>query len=296
VSWIQEDFGSSLETAIYTVDEPTPPFTVPANKGHEVMPYLTYVITNYHNLSDVTIFMHATADGWHNNDLLEGSSPAMLRALSSRKVIRDGYFNLRCHLSPGCSDQVHQLSEEAAIENPKLAAFTTAWRELFPTEAMPAMLRAPCCSQFAVSRERIRELPLKQYEFFRDWVLETKIEDSQLGRIWEYLWQYVWTGQSEVCPKAHHCYCDGFGLCFGGAEQYDAYVGLRREKGALEELVDKERNPGNEKDGRMLRAQEKIDKLTAKMKKLKEEAFKRGGSPENRAVEMGREWKAGDGF
>ena len=56
VDWIEEQLGSEplLETAVYTVDVPTSPYIIPQNKGHEVMPYLTYIITHYYSLSDVT--------------------------------------------------------------------------------------------------------------------------------------------------------------------------------------------------------------------------------------------------
>jgi Protein of unknown function (DUF3431) len=61
VDWIEEQRGSEplLETAVYAVDTPTSPYIVPQNKGYEVMPYPTYIITHYYNLSDVTLFMHA---------------------------------------------------------------------------------------------------------------------------------------------------------------------------------------------------------------------------------------------
>ncbi|KAF2812491.1 uncharacterized protein BDZ99DRAFT_439666 [Mytilinidion resinicola] len=298
VSWIEEELGSSssLQTAIYTVDSPIPPFTVPKNKGREVMPYLTYIITHYHNLSDVTIFMHASPVAWHNNDLLDDSSPMMLRALSSHKVVRDGYFNLRCHQSPGCSDQVHHLGAEFGLENPKLAAFATAWSELLPARPMPKVLRQPCCSQFAVSRERIQALLLEQYEFFRDWVLATELTDALSGRVWEYLWQYIWTGQPELCPEVHICYCDGFRLCFGGEEQYKEYISLGREKGNLERVIEDDKRIGNQEAQKLVQAPKRIVELNAKMTKVKEEAFERGRDPKKRAAEVGRPWKEGDGY
>ncbi|KAF2493232.1 hypothetical protein BU16DRAFT_74337 [Lophium mytilinum] len=298
VSWIEKELGSSpsFQTAIYTVDAPIPPFTVPKNKGREVMPYLTYIITHYQNLSDVTIFMHASPVAWHNNDLLDGSSPVMLRALSSHKVVRDGYFNLRCHQSPGCSDQVHHLGAEFGIENPKLAAFAMAWTEILPATPMPKVLRQPCCSQFAVSRERIRALPLEQYGFFQDWVLATELTDALSGRVWEYLWQYIWTGQPELCPEVHLCYCDGFGLCFGGEEQYKAYITLGREKGNLERVIEDDKKIGNEEAQKLVQAPKRIVELNAKMKEVKEEAFERGKNPKKRAAEAGRLLKDGDGY
>ena len=92
VSWVDETFGDDpfLEKAIYTVDKPVEPYVLPANKGHEVMAYLTYIIDFYEDLPDVCIFMHAHLTTWHNNDLLEMSSAKMLEKFNPRKVIRDG--------------------------------------------------------------------------------------------------------------------------------------------------------------------------------------------------------------
>ena len=73
VGWIEEQLGFEplLKTAVYTVDVLMSPYIVLQNKGHKVMPYLTYIIMYYYNLSDVTLFIHAHAVAWHNNDLLD---------------------------------------------------------------------------------------------------------------------------------------------------------------------------------------------------------------------------------
>src|ERR1700761_1852405 len=51
--WVTQFLGGDplLTLAIYTVDDPNAELTVPENKGHEVMVYLTYIIDHYHNLS-----------------------------------------------------------------------------------------------------------------------------------------------------------------------------------------------------------------------------------------------------
>lgn len=57
VSWIEKELGSlpSLNIAVYTVDDPSSQYHVPKNKGNEAMVYLTYLIDNYDNLSEVTM-------------------------------------------------------------------------------------------------------------------------------------------------------------------------------------------------------------------------------------------------
>lgn len=173
MDWIEEQLGSELlfETAVYTVDAPTSPYIVPQNKGHEVMPYLTYIITRYYNLSDVTLFMHAHAVTRHNNDLLDSLAAQIVQALSPPKVVRDGYFNLRCHQEPGCPHDIYPFKDNDAVNKPEIDIFRRSWEELSPGEEVPKVVSQPCCAQLALSRERIRALPLEQYEFFRDWLL-----------------------------------------------------------------------------------------------------------------------------
>lgn len=98
VSWFSENFGGneSIHASIYSVDNSSADLHSPKNKGHEVMVYLSYIVDNYDNLSDVNIFMHAHRFSWHNDDLLENDSVQMIAHLSAERVQREGYMNLRC--------------------------------------------------------------------------------------------------------------------------------------------------------------------------------------------------------
>ena len=104
VAWIKENFGDdpNLRYAVYVVDDVTAEFHTPTNKGHEVLVYLTFIIEQYHNLSDVNIFLHSHRYTWHNNEFLGGDAVQMISRLSSERVQREGYMNLRCHWEPGC--------------------------------------------------------------------------------------------------------------------------------------------------------------------------------------------------
>jgi hypothetical protein len=194
IGWVTQFLGNDnlLTPAIYTVDDPSADLTVPKNKGHEVMVYLTYIIDHYHKLSDVTMFMHSHQIAWHNNDLMDSSAVDMVRRLSSQKVMRDGYMNLRCHLDPGCPDHIHPVvgkeSSDDALQIPEAVVIGKVWLELFPNVAAPPrVLSQPCCAQFALSKDRIQTIPLAQYVFYRDWLLQTPLTDNLSGRVWEYV-------------------------------------------------------------------------------------------------------------
>ncbi len=304
ISWLTEDYDLThdphLTLSIYTVDDEKSNPSVPTNKGHEVMPYLTQIITNYANLTDVTLFMHAHRWTWHNNDLLNSDAKLMVQSLSSEKVVRDGYMNLRCHLDPGCPDHIHPSSpsdgEFDQLNRPEEAIVGRAWLELFPEEkekGPPTVLSQPCCAQFALSKERIRAVPLKKYVFFREWLLNTTLEDRLSGRVWEYVWHYIFTGVHEFCPEEHVCYCDGYGLCFGGKPEFEYWFSVR----------EKWRKMLRERDGLAEGEAEIRDKITSQMDvlqgemdRLKASALERGKRPKNRATEVGRDWREGDGF
>ncbi|OJD12614.1 hypothetical protein AJ78_06819 [Emergomyces pasteurianus Ep9510] len=301
----------SLTAAIYIVDSPypnqttitdTPYLTVPANKGHEVMVYLTYIIDTYATLPDVAIFMHSHAETWHNNDFLSSSSTLTVQRLRSAKVLRDGYMNLRCHHNPGCPDHIHPTnpaddpgttstasegdsgetnSKDDALNIPESTVMGGAWTELFPTTPIPRVLSQPCCGQFAVSGDRLRSVPLERYVAFREWLLTTTLSDRLSGRVWEYLWQYVFGRVEEYCPDEYTCYCEGYGVCFGGEgaggrEEYLRYFELREKsreiQGEIKRLREDASGKEEEEDGenvkgleRELQALEKsMDEIKAK--------------------------------
>ena len=92
---------------------------------------------------------------------------------------------------------------------------------------MPKVLAQPCCAQFAISKGRILSIPLKRFIAYRDWLLRTPLSDYISGRVWEYIWQFVFTGNHTVCPMMHICYCDGYGFCFGGEKAIQQMAGDR---------------------------------------------------------------------
>ena len=316
VLWITESFGGDeyIKAAIYTVDDETAELRPPENKGHEVMVYLTYIIDSYHNLADVNIFLHSHRFAWHNNEILESDSVEMVNRLSAERVQREGFMNMRCSWEPGCPSWMHPGNVQEDINKQEEAMLARSWSELFPLDPTPNVLAQPCCAQFAISRDRVQSLPLERYQFYRDWLLSTRLSDYISGRVWEYLWQFVFTGKPIVCPAEHICYCDGFGVCFGGVEKYEEYRAKERERLLLEqeardykalrqkwetspELLTEEEKAQRQPDaGEGLELEEKINNVTAWCENRKKEAKGQGDVAYYRAKEAGRPWSQGDGF
>lgn len=158
------------------------------------------------------------------------------------------------------------------------------WRNLFPDDAIPERLSAPCCAQFVVQRETIHRHPKTRYEAMLRWLQTTSLDDEISGRVFEYLWQYLFTGEAEVCPGSEYaCYCGMYGACFEDGEAgYEAWVrkreGWREVENELRELV---KEGGEEALGT-----EEGREMVARARVLKEEVV--GGRE--------RAWKVGDEF
>ena len=323
--WIDEQLGDILAsgqmtTAIYHMDDPTAPLHPVKNKGNEVMAYLSYLIDFYEDLPDVSIFMHSHRYGWHNNIVFNKDSALMVRHLSPERVTREGYMNLRCHWYPGCPDWMHPGAIERIYEKQEEHILADSWAELFPEDMIPTVLAQPCCSQFALSRERIHAIPKERFVSLREWLLGTELSDFLSGRVFEYIWQFIFTSSPYHCPSMSACYCDGYGVCFGDAEKFDYYFELnfnlneylqelhlwKQRAEAVAEAHEQAHAQGGELSGeesldvpevgRDQWLKTEIRKLEVEMHKRREAALELGRDPRQRAKEAGRPWKEGDGF
>ena len=220
----------SWKHAIYNINRTEPsetsagPYlgnlTLPANKGHEAMAYLTYIVDHYHDLPSTLVFLHAHRDGnkaWHT-DTPGHSNVASARTLRLPAVLRHGYVNLRCDPDPGC----HPNDENGA----HLVVTPDIWDGLFKDSSTPSwefaahlrgrggegsreamnatsstkarerklvvpQISVACCAQFAISRETVMKRTRDDYIGFRQWLLDTDLPDSESGRVFEYLWHII---------------------------------------------------------------------------------------------------------
>jgi len=87
------------------------------------------------------------------------------------------------------------------------------FQRLFPNATeYPPYFSGTCCSQFALSRQQIRSRPRETYERLLDWVLEYQWDDRS-GMFLEFLWPYLFTGRSSMCPSMEDCYCKTYNFC-----------------------------------------------------------------------------------
>jgi hypothetical protein len=125
----------------------------------------------------------------------------LLQNLQLPYIVSEAYANLRCVWTFGCPSElrldVYQHNEtHRAFKTTQ--AYPQAFQELFPGQQVPSTVGVACCSQFAVTREKIHERPL---------------EDYQRCRVFEYTWHIIFGRPPVHCPSAKDCYCSTFGLC-----------------------------------------------------------------------------------
>lgn len=134
---------------------------------------------------------------------------------------------------------------------------------------------------------------------YRKWLLTTGIEDQFSGRIFEYIWHYIFTGHEVYCPSMSNCYCDGYGLCFGGLAKFNAFIELQDKRNAENEKLSNynKKEDQAKKDGipvnlsedeikEKAKLKEDIGVYDAQMNKLREDAWKRGEDMKMRKEEM----------
>ena len=222
VSWI-DDEGLDVQKYVHVVDDPDAAMRTPENKGNEVMAYLTYIIDYYDDLPDINLFMHSHRFAPHNDPMLDNDAVEIIQRLSSEHVIREGYVNLNCRTYGPCHHNL-QLSRD-----PWEDSLLDLYGRLFPDRPSPWELSQHCCAQFAVSRERILATSHSQWVSYREWLLQTRLDNHDSGRVWEYLWHVIFTGREIHCPYEFECYCETYGICFQGSSELGLYqsMGLR---------------------------------------------------------------------
>lgn len=200
-AWL-DALADSYHVCIYTTDAPIDPAStelqVPANRGHEAMAYLTFLIDNYAAIPPAgAVFVHAARWAWHN-DAPDYDNAALLAALNvSSALVPSGYHNLRCDwsasmcspssappqgsLETGLSAVLEPWNARAVSD----AALPFALAALFGGDEYPSSegggrlllgrtdaVRSQCCAQFVVGRDRVWQHSRDEYVALRQWLLD----------------------------------------------------------------------------------------------------------------------------
>ena len=188
----------------------------PKNKGREAMAYLTFLIDHYDSLPTSMVSLHPHLQGWPqawHTDNENYDNVEAIRSLRLDYLQEQGYVNMRCIHAPGCPDEI-QVNRENA-DHPTDSGMLEAWPYMFGGNRsdIPAVIAQPCCSQFAVSKAQVLARDRKDYKRYRQWLLDTALDDDTAGRVFEYLWHVIFGKDAVHCPDLQQCWCEQFGRC-----------------------------------------------------------------------------------
>jgi len=156
-----------------------PPET-PPNKGCEASSYLQYIIENYDNLSEYTVFVHGHRSAWHHI----GNIDEKINTL----VPEHGYYNIndkhlftKLSMFPnsingvrGCLVNIEAiLGKKITLEN----------------------IQNRASAQFYVSRGVLRSIDKTIYKSLYTWLMTTNTSSYWTSRAFEYLWHVIFTGK-----------------------------------------------------------------------------------------------------
>lgn len=240
VDWTTSITNKTLQVIRYVADDYSAPYHPVVNRGNEAMVILTYLYEFYDKLPDVSIFTHSEDGAWHNDALLEGKNVYTIDHLDLEEVKRRGYANLiiRCPEATRTNVTYENGYDPIHTEEPFMAQ---AFQANFPGDEVPDILSAPCCSQFAVSREAVRSNEREQYQRHIDWLRKSELTDHLLGRLWEHLWQFLFLGMAVDCPDEYRTMCRQYHICFESAEEMHSWYTLSDSLQRVEEEMSRER-------------------------------------------------------
>jgi hypothetical protein len=215
--WLESErlaLAQKYHLCVYTADAPldatSTHLQVPANRGHEAMAYLTFIIDNYDHIPAAgAVFVHGSRWAWHN-DAPDYDNAALLTALNVSAALDPwGYHNLRCDWSASTCPPEEKVAQgslgtsiNAMLEpwNQRVvsdAALPPALAALFggssgdsdgnPAESDAKLLylgradsiRSQCCAQFVVARDSIWQHSRDEYVAVRQWLLDGNRSEEQ---------------------------------------------------------------------------------------------------------------------
>ncbi|KAH9845101.1 Protein of unknown function (DUF3431) [Teratosphaeria destructans] len=174
----------SWHTAIYTTDDISGPLHAPSNKGGYANAYLTYIIDNYYDLPSTLVFIHTPAS--------DAEVASSLSRLNIAYVQSEGYADLRCNPDVVCMPRDTGMPLGGTAAAGSLLLDYGTWFSLFgPQTKVPKMVAAPCCAEFAVSRDSVVKRPLGDYVRFHAWLTGTELRNEVGVKVFEYAWHII---------------------------------------------------------------------------------------------------------
>lgn len=174
------------------------------------------VIDNYDNLPDYMIFVHGHYRSWHQQETITSK----VRALNITALDQHRYISLRCNNNPGpCFEPLGAPTwplPEANFLHDTFEDLPGFWRTLFPptmdksatnfsqedprrTGILPRTAKGKCCAQFAVTRDKVKDLSLDMWKHLRmpmerdlmEFTWGKNLNSHTVGFLYEVVWHLI---------------------------------------------------------------------------------------------------------
>jgi hypothetical protein len=189
------------------------PWSQKTDKGRIASAYLTYIIENYRRLPSIMVFLNTEAldkePGHSSRKTVKTEHVEHLREVAKSS----GYANMHCALRTGCRRDYLPNRKPADEFRTVEVALPTAWKNLFNNTEVPEKISSPCCSQFGVTRERVKKRPVEDYIRYWTWLHKTTMDDDTAGLTFEYLWHIIFGEKAQYCMELKPCTCEVYGRC-----------------------------------------------------------------------------------
>ena len=179
------DWTKSLKYDYTIISKKDTPLETPPNKGNEASGYLEYIIINYDNLHEYTIFLHGHRTSWHCTENIDKKV--------NNLIINRQYCNINDSVRKeriGMCCEATQQNIPETIKNISLILNE-------PIHIHDLVYKQ--AAQFYVHKDLIRRHTKEKYIQLYNFLMNTNILSWLTSRGFEYTWHYIFTGD-------HHDY------------------------------------------------------------------------------------------
>jgi len=177
ISWIKE-INADVDIKIYSTSDPSQKHYITPNKGMDANMYLRYILDNYNNLPERTLFAHHHREDWSQDYDL----PYIINNLNWELA---NYFNIGARNCYGDPFETESFSR---------GWLNCAWQEILGKYiSFPSKILYYAGTQFVCHKKLILQYPKNFYADLHTWLMFTSLPDRASGRVFEYIWHYILT-------------------------------------------------------------------------------------------------------
>jgi hypothetical protein len=147
----------------------------PPNKGSEASSYLEYIIKNYDNLTNITVFVHGHRNSYHHNENMD------------EKINRISFNAAYMNINEG---PMYGVGPDELI----LSLLPTFGELLIGEPIKPQSLWFRGSAQFYVHIDLIKRHPKEKYIALHKYLMDSPHHSYYTGRLFEYTWHLLFTG------------------------------------------------------------------------------------------------------